>query len=178
MLKARKADLHYDSPHDNKNRGRRWRKSWPDRAIRSAISAISALPRHEGENAGRLEPYSPPNWDHLPAWIEGSGRLLDHDPSGTLGLFVNKDALGGKPCRPAGRTVEADYKGMAAISIQSSRGGLFRRCVDQSCARRVSFEFRPGDYLLSRSCARTIRSFPSDLVARVVSGEIADPSGL
>ena len=44
MLKAIKADLNYDIPHDNKNSGQALAQILPRRAIRSATSAISASP--------------------------------------------------------------------------------------------------------------------------------------
>ena len=41
MLKAIKADLNYDIPHDNKNSGQALAQSWLRRATLSVISAIS-----------------------------------------------------------------------------------------------------------------------------------------
>jgi len=42
MLKAIKTDLSYDIPTTTRIPGRRWRKSWPRKTIRLAISPISA----------------------------------------------------------------------------------------------------------------------------------------
>ena len=43
-----------------------------------------------------LEPYKPAKWEQVPMGLKDADGYWTTIHSGTLGLFVNKDALGGK----------------------------------------------------------------------------------
>src|SRR6185312_14368625 len=60
-----------------------------------------------------LEPYKPAKWDEVPAGLKDPDGYWTTIHSGTLGLFVNKDALGGKPVPACWKDLlKPDYKGM------------------------------------------------------------------
>jgi putative spermidine/putrescine transport system substrate-binding protein len=68
-----------------------------------------------------LEPYKPVNWDQVPAGLKDPDGYWTTIHSGTLGLFVNKDALGGKPVPACWKDLlKPDYKGMVGYLDPSS----------------------------------------------------------
>ncbi|HVI14006.1 MAG TPA: ABC transporter substrate-binding protein, partial [Pseudolabrys sp.] len=98
MLKAIKADLHYDIPHDNKNSGQALAQILAEK--NNPVGDIGYFGVTFGMKAkaqDALEPYKPVNWDQVPAGLKDPDGYWTTIHSGTLGLFVNKDALGGKP---------------------------------------------------------------------------------
>jgi len=104
MLKAVKADLNYDIPHDNKNSGQ---------------ALVTFGMKAKAQDA--LEPYKPANWDQVPAGLKDADGYWTTIHSGTLGLFVNKDALGGKPVPACWKDLlKPDYKGMVGYLDPSS----------------------------------------------------------
>ena len=68
-----------------------------------------------------LEPYKPKGWDEVPAGLKDPDGAWTTIHSGTLGLFVNKDALGGKPVPACWKDLpKPDYKGMVGYLDPSS----------------------------------------------------------
>lgn len=101
-------------PHDNKNSGQTLsaliaEKNNPvaDIAYFGVTFAILA------KEAGVLAPYKPAKWDEIPAGLKDPEGYWFTIHSGTVGLFVNKDALKGKPV-PQSWTdlLKPIYKGM------------------------------------------------------------------
>ena len=122
MLKAIKADLGYDIPFDNKNSGQ---------ALSQLIAEKSnpvADVVYYGVNFGMkakaadvIEPYKPKNWDEVPAGLKDAGGAWTTIHSGTLGLFINKDALGGNPVPACWKDLlKPQYKGMVGYLDPSS----------------------------------------------------------
>ena len=97
-----------------------------------------------------LEPYKPAKWDQVPAGLKDADGYWTTIHSGTLGLFVNKDALGGKPVPACWKDLlKPDYKGMVGYLDPSSAAvGVCRRGRDQSGARRLRSELRSRDQVL------------------------------
>jgi len=114
MLKAIKADLHYDIPHDNKNSGQALAQILAEK--NNPVGDIGYFGVTFGMKAktqDALEPYKPVNWDQVPANLKDPDGYWTTIHSGTLGLFVNKDALGGKPVPACWKDLlKPDYKGM------------------------------------------------------------------
>jgi putative spermidine/putrescine transport system substrate-binding protein len=114
MLKAIKADLKYDIPHDNKNSGQALAQILAEKA--NPVGDIGYFGVGFGIKAkaqDALEPYKPANWDQVPAGLKDPDGYWTTIHSGTLGLFVNKDALGGKPVPACWKDLlKPDYKGM------------------------------------------------------------------
>ena len=96
MLKAIKADLHYDIPHDNKNSGQALAQILAEKS--NPVGDIGYFGVTFGMKAkaqDALQPYKPAKWDEVPAGLKDPDGYWTTIHSGTLGLFVNKDALGG-----------------------------------------------------------------------------------
>ena len=181
MLKAIKADLNYDIPHDNKNSGQALAQILAEKS--NPVGDIGYFGVTFGMKAkaqDALEPYKPANWDQVPAGLKDPDGYWTTIHSGTLGLFVNKDALGGKPVPACWKDLlKPDYKGMVGyLDPTLGRGRLCRRGRDQSGARRQRGQFRPGDHLLQGIAQeRSDRSQADVLRPRGVRRD-ADPARL
>ncbi len=114
QLKAIKDNLGIDIPHDNKNSGQTLsqliaEKNNPvaDFAYFGVTFGILA------KEAGVLAPYKPALWDQIPDGLKDPQGHWFTIHSGTLGFFVNKDALGGKPVPMSWKDLlKPEYKGM------------------------------------------------------------------
>jgi putative spermidine/putrescine transport system substrate-binding protein len=122
MLKAIKTDLNYDIPHDNKNSGQALAQILAEKS--NPVGDIGYFGVTFGMKAkaqDALEPYKPVNWDQVPAGLKDPDGYWTTIHSGTLGLFVNKDALGGKPVPACWKDLlKPDYKGMVGYLDPSS----------------------------------------------------------
>jgi putative spermidine/putrescine transport system substrate-binding protein len=122
MLKAIKADLNYDIPQDNKNSGQALAQILAEK--NNPVGDIGYFGVTFGMKAkteGALEPYKPVNWDQVPAGLKDADGYWTTIHSGTLGLFVNKDALGGKPVPACWKDLlKPDYTGMVGYLDPSS----------------------------------------------------------
>jgi putative spermidine/putrescine transport system substrate-binding protein len=114
MLKAIKADLGYDIPFDNKNSGQALSQLIAEKA--NPLADVVYYGVNFGMKAKGLdviEPYKPKGWDEVPAGLKDADGYWTTIHSGTLGLFVNKDALGGKPVPACWKDLlKPEYKGM------------------------------------------------------------------
>jgi putative spermidine/putrescine transport system substrate-binding protein len=123
MLKEIKADLGYDIPFDNKNSGQ----------AMSQIIAEKANPVADvvywGVNFGMkakaagdlIEAYKPKLSEQVPDGLKDPDGYWTTIHSGTLGLFVNKDALGGAPVPACWKDLlKPQYKGMVGYLDPSS----------------------------------------------------------
>ena len=159
MLKAIKADLNYDIPHDNKNSGQALAQILAEKS--NPVGDIGYFGVTFGMKAkaqDALEPYKPVNWNQVPEGLKDADGYWTTIHSGTLGLFVNKDALGGKPVPACWKDLlKPDYKGMVGYLDPSSAAVGRSRSIWRSAARRPTSTRRS---ISSRSCARTIRSCP------------------
>jgi putative spermidine/putrescine transport system substrate-binding protein len=175
MLRAIKADLGYDIPFDNKNSGQTLsqliaEKSNPvaDLAYYGVNFAIKA------KAAGVHDPYKPKGWDEVPPGLKDADGYWTMIHSGTLGLFVNKDALGGKPVPACWKDLtKPAYRGMVgyldpssaavgyvgAVAVNLALGGS-----PSSFEPAVAFfkELKKNDPIVPKQTS----------YARVVSGEI------
>src|SRR5229473_1825286 len=96
MLKAIKTDLSYDIPHDNKNSGQALAQILAEKSNPVGdIGYFGVTFGMKAKSQDALEPYKPANWDQVPAGLKDAEGYWTTIHSGTLGLFVNKDALGG-----------------------------------------------------------------------------------
>lgn len=175
MLKAIKADLNYDIPHDNKNSGQALAQILAEK--NNPVGDIGYFGVTFGMKAkleDALEPYKPANWDQVPARLKDPDGYWTTIHSGTLGLFINKDALGGKPVPACWKDLlKPDYKGMVgyldpssaavgyvgAVAINLALGGSasnFTPAID------FFKELRKNDPIVPKQTS----------YARVVSGEI------
>jgi putative spermidine/putrescine transport system substrate-binding protein len=175
MLKAIKADLGYDIPFDNKNSGQSL-----SQLIAEKSSPVADLVYY-GVNFGMkakaldvIENYKPAKWDEVPAGLKDPDGAWTTIHSGTLGLFVNVDALGGKPVPACWKDLlKPDYKGMVgyldppsaavgyvgAVAVNTGLGGS-----DTDFSPAITFfkKLHDNDAIVPKQTS----------YARVVSGEI------
>src|SRR5512138_1218794 len=122
ILKAIKADLNYDIPHDNKNSGQALAQILAEKSNPVGdIGYFGVTFGMKAKSQDALEPYKPVNWDQVPAGLKDADGYWTTIHSGTLGLFVNKDALGGKPVPACWKDLlKPEYKGMVGYLDPSS----------------------------------------------------------
>jgi putative spermidine/putrescine transport system substrate-binding protein len=122
MLKAIKSDLGLDVPHDNKNSGQALSQLLAEKDNPVAdIGYFGVTFAIKGKAEGVLQPYKPKGWDEVPAGLKDRDGFWHTIHSGTLGLFVNKDALGGKPVPACWLDLlKPDYRGMVGYLDPSS----------------------------------------------------------
>lgn len=139
MLKAIKAGLGIDIPFDNKNSGQTLSQLIAEKSNPVADIAYYGVNfGMKAKAAGVVEPYKPKGWDDVPAGLKDPDGDWTTIHSGTLGLFVNKDALGGKPVPACWKDLlKPEYKGMVgyldptsaavgyvgAVAVNNSLGG-------------------------------------------------------
>ncbi len=138
-LKAIKENLGIDVPHDNKNSGQTLSQIIAEK--NNPVADVAYFGVTFGilaKEAGVVAPYKPARWNEIPPGLKDPEGYWFTIHSGTVGLFVNKDALGGRPVpRSWADLLKPIYKGMvgyldptsaavgytAAIGINVALGG-------------------------------------------------------
>lgn len=175
MLKTIKADLGYDIPFDNKNSGQTLSQLLAEKNAPVADIAYYGVNfGMKAKAAGVVDNYKPKGWADVPAGIKDADGAWTAIHSGTLGLFVNKDALGGKPVPACWKDLlKPEYKGMVGyldptsaavgyvgvVAVNKSLGGTD---TDFSAAIDFFKGLRKNDAIVPKQTS----------YARVVSGEI------
>ena len=175
MLKAIKADLGYDIPHDNKNSGQTLSQLIAEKSNPVAdIAYVGVDVGYKAKDAGVLEPYKPKGFDDIPAGLKDPEGYWYAIHYGTLGLFVNKDALGGKPVPACWKDlVKPDYKGMVGYLDPSSASVGFVGAVAVNQALGGNEKNFDKAIEFFKGLAKNGAIVPKQTsYARVVSGEI------
>ncbi|MGE5148133.1 MAG: ABC transporter substrate-binding protein [Candidatus Eiseniibacteriota bacterium] len=109
-------------PFDNKNSGQTLSQLIAEKGSPVADVAYYGVTFGiKAEAAGVVTPYKPAHWDDIPADLKDPNGNWFTIHSGTLGLFVNKDALGGKPVPTSWKDLlKPEYKGMVGYLDPSS----------------------------------------------------------
>jgi putative spermidine/putrescine transport system substrate-binding protein len=122
MLKSIKADLGYEIPFDNKNSGQTLSQLLAEK--NNPVADIAYFGVNFGmkaKTAGVVEPYRPNGWNEVPTGLKDADGDWTTIHSGTLGLFVNADALGGKTVPACWKDLlKPEYKGMVGYLDPSS----------------------------------------------------------
>lgn len=175
MLKAIKTNLGYTVPFDNKNSGQTLSQLIAEKSNPVADIAYMGVDiGYKAKAAGVLEPYKPKNWDQIPAGLKDPDGYWYAIHYGTLGLFVNKDALGGKPVPACWKDLlKPEYKGMVGYLDPSSAsvGFVGAVAVNQALGGNDKNWTPAIDYFKGLHKNQAIVPKQTSY-ARVVSGEI------
>jgi putative spermidine/putrescine transport system substrate-binding protein len=175
MMKAIKADLGYDIPFDNKNSGQALSQIIAEKDNPVADFVYYGVNfGMKAKTLGVMEPYKPQGWDEVPAGLKDADGYWTTIHSGTLGLFVNKDALGDKPV-PAcwNDLLKPAYRGLVGYLDPSSAAVGYVGAVAVNLALGGSAnDFSPA-LAFFKELQQNEPIVPKQTsYARVVSGEI------
>ncbi|MGO8924421.1 MAG: ABC transporter substrate-binding protein [Xanthobacteraceae bacterium] len=175
MLKAIKADLGYDIPFDNKNSGQALSQLIAEKS--NPVADVVYYGVNFGikaKAADVIEPYKPKGDDQVPAGLKDPDGYWNTIHSGTLGLFVNKDALGGNPVPACWKDLlKPQYKGMIGYLDPSSAAVGYVGAVAVNIALGgTDSDFTPAVNFFKELHKNQPIVPKQTSYARVVSGEI------
>lgn len=175
QVKAIQKDTGIRVPLDDKNSGQaiaqviaEHNSPVADVVYLGVTSAIQAA------NEGLLQPYKPAHWADVPAGMKDPNGLWTAIHSGALGLFVNVDALDGKPIpRSWNDLLKPEYRGMVGYLDPSSAFVGYAGAVAINQALGGSFDnFQPSLDFFRKLKANQPIVPKQTAYARVLSGEI------
>jgi putative spermidine/putrescine transport system substrate-binding protein len=114
QLKAIQSTLGIEVPADNKNSGQALAALIAEKANPVAdVTYLGGITADPAKDAGVLAPYKPKGWEKIPADLKDPEGHWFTIHSGTLGLFINKTALSGKPVPQSwADLLKPEYKGL------------------------------------------------------------------
>ncbi|OMT92197.1 ABC transporter substrate-binding protein [Burkholderia pseudomallei] len=162
-------------PFDNKNSGQAIAQLIAEQKSPVAdVVYLGVSSAFQAKDKGVVAPYKPAHWSDIPANLKDPQGYWFAIHSGTLGFFVNKDALDGKPVpRTWADLLKPEYKGMVGYLDPSSAFVGYAGAVAVNQALGGSFDdFRPAlDWFRKLKANQPI--VPKQTAyARVLSGEI------
>lgn len=175
VLKAIEADLDLTVPHDNKNSGQTLSQLIAEQDNPVADVAYYGVTFGiKAKDAGVTQTYKPKGFEDIPEGLKDPEGHWFTIHAGTLGLFVNKDALGGRPVPKCWKDLtKPDYNGMVGYLDPSSAFVGYAGAVAVNRALGGSLDnFDPAiEYF--KDLANNDPIVPKQTsYARVVSGEI------
>ena len=139
QLKAIKEDTGITVPPDNKNSGQSLAQLVAEKNSPVAdVTYLGITFANQAQAADVVQPYKPEGWDQIPDGLKDPNGHWFAIHSGTLGLMVNKDALGNVPVPQSWQDLlKPEYKGLigyldpasafvgyvGAVSINEALGG-------------------------------------------------------
>jgi putative spermidine/putrescine transport system substrate-binding protein len=162
-------------PSDNKNSGQSIAQLIAEQKSPVAdVVYLGVSSAFQAKDKGVIQPYKPQHWDDIPAGLKDPQGYWFAIHSGTLGFFVNKDALEGKPVPTSwADLLKPEYKGMIGYFDPSSAFVGYAGAVAVNQALGGTLEnFEPG-LKWFESLKKNAPIVPKQTAyARVLSGEI------
>ena len=175
QLKAIQAKLGIEVPPDNKNSGQATAALIAEKANPVAdVTYLGGIAADPAKDAGVLTPYKPAGWDKIPASLKDPEGYWFTIHSGTLGLFVNKAALGGKPVPQSwSDLLKPEYKGLVGYLDPTSAAVGQLGVMAVNLALGGSYENLDAGIKFFKELQKNQPIVPKQTsYARVISGEI------
>lgn len=175
MLKSIKTDLGLEVPHDNKNSGQTLSTLIADKANPVAdIAYYGVTFGIKAKDAGVVAPYRPAHFDEIPAGLKAADGSWFTIHYGTIGFFVNVDALRGVPVPRAWKDLlKPEYRGLVGYLDPTSAAVGYASATAANLALGGSLDnWDPGiEFFKALKRNRPIVPLQTSY-ARVLSGEI------
>ncbi|MSP81220.1 MAG: extracellular solute-binding protein [Rhodospirillales bacterium] len=175
QLKAIQSTLGISVPPDNKNSGQALAALIAEKANPVAdVTYLGGIVADPAKDAGVLAPYKPKGWEKIPDDLKDPNGHWFTIHSGTLGLFINKQALGNKPVPSSwADLLKPEYKGLVGYLDPTSAavGQLGVMAVNLALGGTYDNIDRAIAYFKALSKNQPIVPKQTSY-ARVISGEI------
>jgi putative spermidine/putrescine transport system substrate-binding protein len=175
QLKVIKEKTGITVPHDNKNSGQSLSQLIAEKARPVAdIVYLGVSFAIQAKREGVVAPYKPALWHEIPDGLKDPEGHWFTIHSGTLGLMVNVDALGGKPVPKSWRDLlKPEYKGMVGYLDPTSAFVGYVGAVAVNQALGGSFDNFTAAIAFFKELQKNAPIVPKQTsYARVLSGEI------
>ncbi|MBU1002897.1 MAG: ABC transporter substrate-binding protein [Proteobacteria bacterium] len=175
QLKTIEQELGIVLPHDNKNSGQTLSQLIAEKDNPVADVAYYGVSFGiKAKEAGVVAPYKPAHWDEIPAGLKDAEGYWFTIHSGTIGFFVNKDALEGNPVpRSWNDLLDPRYKGMVGYLDPTSAFVGYASATAVNLAMGGSLDdFGPAIEFMKKLQKNEPIVPKQTSYARVLSGEI------
>ncbi len=175
QLKTIAKELGIRMPHDNKNSGQTLSQLIAEKDNPVADVAYYGVSFGiKAKEKGVVAPYKPAHWDEIPDGLKDPDGYWFTIHSGTIGFFVNKDALEGNPVPRSWKDLlDPRYKGMIGYLDPTSAfvGYASATAVNKAMGGSLG-NFTPGINYLKKLRKNDPIVPKQTSYARVLSGEI------